>query len=392
MGDINFSIDTGLVEALKRELGLTLFVETGTFEGDAIEIARPYFDRIHSIELSTEYYELAKSRFANDSAVKLYLGDSAQQLAALKPVFTDQATLFWLDAHWCVAQNTGGEKSQCPLLAEIRGIGRLNDRSAIMIDDARLFTSPPPHPHEISQWPRLDEVIDALRAVGGKDHELKIFNDVFVFAPRRANGALTDYMSRNTVTLLKIKDKADGYDVLDAQLNEKHAENISLKAAAVDKDREITALKAEADTKDAEIKTLKAEADTKDTEISDLKREADRIKAELEAECAEKDGEIAELKTEADGKDTEIASLKQVSNEREQLIFTLDRHVKEFQRIVGTLNSSIGAKDTELADLRARVAEAEPKLAELTKTEAELREKWNFQEARLAALPPDALK
>ena len=114
MGDINFSIDTGLVEALKRELKLSLFIETGTFEGDAIEIARPYFDEIHSIELSPEYYELAKARFEGDPNVHLYLGDSANQLAALKPVFKGRPTLFWLDAHWCVATSTGGEKSQCP--------------------------------------------------------------------------------------------------------------------------------------------------------------------------------------------------------------------------------------------------------------------------------------
>lgn len=399
MGDINFSIDTGLVEALKRELGLTLFVETGTFEGDAIEIARPYFDLIHSIELSPEYYELAKSRFANDSGVKLYLGDSAKELAALRPVFEGQPTLFWLDAHWCVAQNTGGEKSQCPLLAEIRGIGRLNDRSAIMIDDARLFTSPPPHPHEISQWPRLDEVIDALRAAGGKDHELKIFNDVFVFAPRLANAALTGHMSRNTVTLLKIKDKADGYDVLDAQLNEKHAENTALKRAAVEKDTEIAALKAAADTKDTEIGDLKRETDFKDTEIAELKKAADDIKAELEAECAQKDTEITELKAEADGKDTEIVSLKQVSNEREQLIFTLDGHVREYQRIVGVLNPTIAAKDQEIAALTGRSTELSSRLeslaalnAALEKREADLRAKYDAQALRLRALPADALQ
>jgi GT2 family glycosyltransferase len=399
MGDINFSVDTGLVEALKGELGLTLFVETGTFEGDAIQIARPYFDEIHSIELSPEYHAHATKRFGKDPAVHLYLGDSAKQLRALRPVFDGKPTLFWLDAHWCVAANTGGEKSQCPLLEEIKGVGRLNDRSAIMIDDARLFTSPPPHPHEISQWPRFDEVVDALRSVGGKDHELKIFNDVIVFAPRQANQALTDYMARNTVTLLKIKDKAFGYDVLDAQLKEKHAENTALKAFSLEKDTEIAELKAETDTKDVEIKALKAEADAKDTEIADLKREADRIKAELEAECAQKDTEIAELKAEADGKDAEIASLKQVSNEREQLIFTLDGHVKEFQRIVGVLNASLAAKDQEIAALTGRQAELGSQLKALTtahaaleKQEAALRAKHDSQEARLRALPEDVLK
>ena len=389
MGDINFSIDTGLVEALKRALPLPLFIETGTFEGDAIAQTRGYFTEIHSIELSPEYYNHAKRRFAQDSKVHLYLGDSARKITELAPIFRNQSVLFWLDAHWCVAQSTGGEKSQCPLLQEIRGIGALNENSAIMIDDARLFASPPPQPHEISQWPRLDEVIDALRSVG-RDHELKIFNDVIVFAPRRANPALTEYMTRNTVTLLKIKDKADGYDVLDAQLKEKHAENDGLKVAAVEKDGEIAALKRAADKKDEEIGALKRETDHKDREIADLKQAADAIKAELEAECAEKDGEIAELKTEADGKDREIASLKQVSNEREQLIFTLDGHVKEFQKIVAALQASHADKDAGLAALDRQLAESKAQTETLSRQADEQRARLEFLEPRLAALPPDA--
>lgn len=391
MGDINFSIDTGVVEALKRVLRLEVFVETGTFEGDAIEIARPYFDAVHSIELSPEYYEHARSRFSQDPGIHLYLGDSGKKMTELQPVFRGKSALFWLDAHWCVAQDTGGEKSQCPLLEEIRGIGQLNAESVIMIDDARLFASPPPQPHEISQWPRLDQVIDALRAAG-QGHELKIFNDVVVFAPRKANAALTEYMTRHTVTLLKIKDKADGYDVLDAQLKEKHAENDALKAASVEKDTEIASLKKAADTKDEEITGLKRETDFKDTEITGLKKAADDIKAELEAECADKDKEIAELKAEADGKDTEIASLKRISNEREQLIFTLDGHVKEFQKMVAGLHAAIGAKDGQIATLTRQLAELAERSAALEKREADLRARFEFQETRLKALPADALQ
>lgn len=374
MGDINFSVDTGLVEALKRELDLSLFVETGTFEGDAIEICRPYFAEIHSIELSPEYYELAKSRFSQDPSVHLYLGDSAAEITKLKPVFEGRATLFWLDAHWCVASNTGGEKSQCPLIREIQGIGQLNERSAIMIDDARLFASPPPYPHEISQWPKLDEVVNALRTVSAV-HELKIFNDVIVFAPVKANASLVEYMSRNTVTLLKIKDKADGYDILDAQIKDKQQEIKALKAASVDKDQEIEALKQAADDRKREMESIKAELEAecaKLTRIADeRKAEMEAIKAELEAECASKDQEI-------EGKDSEISSLKQIANEREQAIFVLDGHVKNFQKIVADLNAIIAAKDASLGQLSQEIASQKAANAAL--------------EARFNALPSDAIE
>jgi hypothetical protein len=39
------------------------------------------------------------------------------------------------------------------LLDEFRAIGRLNERSVILIDNARLFLCPPPVPHETSQCP-----------------------------------------------------------------------------------------------------------------------------------------------------------------------------------------------------------------------------------------------
>jgi len=389
MGDIKFSIDTGLIEALKNDLKLAVFVETGTFEGDAIEIARPYFEIVHSIELSPEYFELAKERFRNDPAVHLYLGDSGKMLAELRTKFAGKSTLFWLDAHWCVAQDTGGEKSQCPLLAEIAAIGRLADDSAVMIDDARLFASPPPEPHEISQWPRLDEVVDALRAVGG-DHELKIFNDVIVFAPRRSHEALRAYMTRHTVTLLKIKDKADGYDILDAQLKEKQTEIAALKGAAVEKDTEIASLKTETNTKDTEIASLKGETNTKDTEIASLKHEADvkdgeinSLKGEtntkdteiasLKHEADVKDGEINALKGETNTKDAEIASLKHVSDEREQLIFVLDGHIKNFQRMVADHHAALDARQRELVRAIAAQAAAENDLAETTAALAEAR-------------------
>jgi glycosyltransferase involved in cell wall biosynthesis len=378
MGDIKFSIDTDLVAALKSVLPFEMFVETGTFEGDAIRLARPYFDVIHSIELSPEYYAIAEAKFGQDPGVHLYLGDSARMLGELRPVFTGKSALFWLDAHWCVAQDTSGEKSQCPLLGEIGSIGQLNEDSAILIDDARLFTSPPPQPHEISQWPRLDQVIDALRSTS-RVHELKIFNDVIVFAPSRANPPITEYMTRNTVSLLKIKDRADGYYVLDAQLKEKHAENIDLKRAAVEKDQEIEDLKKATDEKDAEVADLKRETDLKDEEIADIKRAAEErkaemesIKAELEAECADKDKEIDDLKGESNTKDAEIDGLKKVCNEREALIITLDGHVKTFQKMVADLHASHAAKDAELARQQG----------ELSRVQAELVREANASQAR----------
>jgi hypothetical protein len=201
MGAVTFSIDPTLVQHLKSALPLEAFVETGTFEGDAIATVRPFFDAIDSIELSDHYYSRATQRFASDTAVKLHRGDSANTLRQLRPRLRDRAVLYWLDAHWCVAENTAGECSQSPLLAELKALETLNKNSAVLIDDARLFMATPPDPHEISNWPGLSALLDGLRCLS-ETHELMVVNDVIVLFPATATEAMTRYARHFGVDLL----------------------------------------------------------------------------------------------------------------------------------------------------------------------------------------------
>jgi hypothetical protein len=142
-----------------------------------------------------------RARFADDAAVRLYHGDGAATLASLAPALRDRAALYWLDAHWCVADGTAGESSQCPLLRELSAIACLNSTSAILIDDARLFLSPPPHPHESADWPSFQDVLDALESLSG-DHELMVLNDVIIWFPRTARAALVQHARRRGVDVL----------------------------------------------------------------------------------------------------------------------------------------------------------------------------------------------
>jgi len=177
MGAIHFSIDPALVDLLQNELGIQNFVETGTFEGDTIAKLLPRFDSIHSVELSPEYYRAATERFKGCANVQLHHGDSPEALRKIVSEVGAHPTLFWLDAHWCAANSTAGEKSQCPLLGEIRAIGKLDPKSVILIDDARYFLCAPPAPHDVSDWPALQEVLDALSACGSETHRVAVIND-----------------------------------------------------------------------------------------------------------------------------------------------------------------------------------------------------------------------
>src|SRR6267142_452302 len=72
MGAINFSIDEPLLAEITQLTSAHLFVETGTFQGDSLAIARRYFNECWSVELSAHYFESAKERFAGSDKIHLF--------------------------------------------------------------------------------------------------------------------------------------------------------------------------------------------------------------------------------------------------------------------------------------------------------------------------------
>jgi hypothetical protein len=118
-----------------------VFIETGTHKGDTILSVEPYFNTLYTIELAQNYYELAKSKY-NGAKIKFILGDSSIKL---KEIFEnlDQNIILFLDGHWSGGNTARGNKD-CPLVEEIRLIGKYCKNSAIIIiDDYRLFSKGP---------------------------------------------------------------------------------------------------------------------------------------------------------------------------------------------------------------------------------------------------------
>jgi glycosyltransferase involved in cell wall biosynthesis len=203
MGAVNFSIDSSLVEFFAERLPIDTFVETGTYRGDAIEVVRPYFEKCFSIESSEEYCIHAAERFQNDPSVTILKGDSGVALADVIKEVGEQPILFWLDAHWCVDENVDGKTSQCPLLRELGTIGRLDEQSVILIDDARLFLCPPGKPHDYSQWPDLNDLLASLDTLSDQ-HDLMVINDVIVYYPAMLKNDLRRYAHEQGVDWLKV--------------------------------------------------------------------------------------------------------------------------------------------------------------------------------------------
>lgn len=245
MGAITFSLDRKLVDELISVIAFDVFVETGTFEGQAIAEVRDAFAEIHSAELSNQYYELARQRFSADDAVHLYQGDSTDMLVGLREVLQGRSVLYWLDAHWCVADETAGEHSQCPLLDELGAIAHLNDQSVVLIDDARLFMTTPPAPHEVSDWPRFNDVLRALRDLS-ESHEIAIVNDVIAVFPPQARNAMDRFSHTSGVDWLECLTRLVGLE----------SENAVLQAAADERLESIHELTRIAEARNATIDDL----------------------------------------------------------------------------------------------------------------------------------------
>lgn len=192
MGAVTFSLDPQLVAALQSALPLGVLVETGTFKGDTVSALESYFNKVVSMELSEALCSDAVKRFADYSHVRILQGNSGDKLREMRSEFQDVGVLYWLDAHWCVATDTAGGLSQCPLLAELQAIGKLNEKSVVLIDDARLFLAAPLSPHEISHWPNFHQIVEQLMLIG-TSHELMVVNDVIAFFPKPARKAIEIY-------------------------------------------------------------------------------------------------------------------------------------------------------------------------------------------------------
>ena len=80
MGAITCSIDPNVVRMLQSKELFEIFVETGTFTGDSIAIAAPYFEKIISIELSESLWKDSTKRFVTNSKIDIKLGSSSEEL------------------------------------------------------------------------------------------------------------------------------------------------------------------------------------------------------------------------------------------------------------------------------------------------------------------------
>ena len=326
MGAVSFSLDTRLVERLRQALPLEVLVETGTFKGDTVAAVLPYVERVISIEQSEALWRECVARFAGDARVQVLLGDSATELARLMQSPAPRATLFWLDAHWCVADKTSGEHSQCPLLREIEAIGRLDAQSLVLIDDARLFLAPPAEPHDVTQWPSFEAIVRALRRLSDT-HEIMVVNDVIAFYPPAARDAVTSYAREYGIDWLRAAQSLD--------------ENSDLRRSMEEKERVLHELR------DA------LEARHEDLLLRDESlREKERVLHQQDLGLREKDDALKEKDRAIEAKEQALGELRAAAAARDVQLRKLNDELMAKEEHIRRTHADLLAKERVIQQLR----------------------------------------
>ena len=139
-----------VVKTYAKNFLISIFVETGTYEGEMVNAIRKIFETIYSIELDYELYNSAKEKFSKYNQISIIQGDSSKILPLILSKI-DQPCLFWLDAHYSGGFTSKGE-IETPILTELSHI--LNNSKfdhVILIDDARCFIG-------LNDYPTLKEL------------------------------------------------------------------------------------------------------------------------------------------------------------------------------------------------------------------------------------------
>lgn len=179
-----------LVEFCAHDLGIKMFVETGTFRGESAAWAAERFREVITIEQKPELYAKARETSVHSNVV-FHCGRSADILPQIAALPTPK--LYWLDAHWCGAHgDSAGIDDQCPIAKEVMALHACSADDVIIIDDFHMFAAPPPEPFRHEHWPSLDELFSISR--GLPQQKMFVVGNALVLAGGHNTQSLRDFL------------------------------------------------------------------------------------------------------------------------------------------------------------------------------------------------------
>lgn len=149
-------------QVVKREAeksSIKTLIETGTYLGDMVYAVKNNFNKIYSIELSSELYTKAKKRFNGNKNVEIINGDSGEMI---KNIIDKESgpILFWLDAHYSGGNTAKSNLGDTPIGKELDIIfSNWINGNVVLIDDARLFDG-------TNNYPVLNDLENKVKKIG----------------------------------------------------------------------------------------------------------------------------------------------------------------------------------------------------------------------------------
>ncbi|MBI3861040.1 MAG: hypothetical protein HY290_04010 [Planctomycetia bacterium] len=179
-----------LAEFCARDLGIEMFVETGTFRGESAAWAAERFREVVTIERKPELYSQARESTVHSNIV-FHCGHSPDILPGI--AILPNPKLYWLDAHWCgLHGDAAGVDDQCPIGDELAALRGGSENDVIMIDDFHMFAVPPPAPFVAKHWPALDELFSMTREL--PQRRIFVLGNAVILAGGRMIEPLTEFL------------------------------------------------------------------------------------------------------------------------------------------------------------------------------------------------------
>jgi hypothetical protein len=128
---------------LKYKGNKRVFVETGSYKGDTIQLALDCgFEKIHSMEIYLPLYLECQKRFANEPKVKIWYGDTNFNFEDMMSIIGEPC-IVWADAHCSGHDSSYNSDKPYPLVEELRVIEKQlfvrNFPHTIIMDDIRFW-------------------------------------------------------------------------------------------------------------------------------------------------------------------------------------------------------------------------------------------------------------
>lgn len=177
--------DVRLAEILTRSnVPINVAAETGTFEAATARLLRSRIKTVHSVELQPARWRTCCEKYQT-GGLHFHLGDSADWVQRLATAYSDQAVLWYLDAHWFAPSHGAAgawglpvaDTSPFPLWSELDAIVSRNQPDVVIVDDVHAFGR-----HDLQGGGRWDTVTrDLLDArLGARLRESEIIGDQYV--------------------------------------------------------------------------------------------------------------------------------------------------------------------------------------------------------------------